>query len=124
LLELSDGLRGLFTPADQGYRRNAFVVDQKNKQLSRLPEDNIMWRSLFLAIGVILVLVGVQCLGVAQFTLKIREEAPASTFLDGGVKLGAQRVITPPPWAPWSLMSTGIVVCLYSFTLPKRVAGN
>lgn len=84
-----------------------------------------MWRSLFLAIGVFLMVLGVQCLGVAQFTLKIREEAPAQTSIfDTTPALGAQKKVTPPPWAPWSLMSTGAVVCLYSFTLPKRVAGN
>jgi hypothetical protein len=84
-----------------------------------------MWRALFLAMGVFLVILGVQCLGVAQFTLKIRDEAPASvSFLDVTPSLGPQKHVIPPPWAPWSLMSTGAVVCLYSFTLPKRVAGN
>jgi hypothetical protein len=29
----------------------------------------------------------------------------------------------PPDWAPWSLMSTGAIVCLYSFTLPRRWNG-
>jgi hypothetical protein len=84
-----------------------------------------MWRAMFLAVGFFLIVLGVQCLGVAQFTLKVREESTASTsLLDATPKLGAQRVLTPPPWAPWSLMSTGAVVCLYSFTLPKRVSGN
>jgi len=84
-----------------------------------------MWRSLFLASGVFLIVLGVQCLGVVQFTLKIRDEAsPATSFLDSTPQLGPQKKLTPPPWAPWSLMSTGAVVCLYSFTLPKRVAGK
>jgi hypothetical protein len=84
-----------------------------------------MWRSLFLAIGVFLIVLGIQCLGVAQFTLKIRDESAASTSIfDATPTLGPQKKVTPPPWAPWSLMSTGAVVCLYSFTLPKRVAGN
>ena len=84
-----------------------------------------MWRALFLALGVFLLVLGVQCLGVAQFTLKIRDEAPASTnIFDATPSLGPQIQIAPPPWAPWSLMSTGAVVCLYSFTIPKRVAGN
>jgi hypothetical protein len=84
-----------------------------------------MWRALFLAIGVFLIILGVQCLGVAQFTLKIRDEAPTSvSFLEVTPSLGPQKHLIPPPWAPWSLMSTGAVVCLYSFTLPKRVAGN
>jgi hypothetical protein len=84
-----------------------------------------MWRALFLAMGVFLMILGVQCLGVAQFTLKIRDEAPASAnIFETTPTLGAQKTLTPPPWAPWSLMSTGAVVCLYSFTIPKRVAGN
>ncbi len=84
-----------------------------------------MWRALFLAIGAFLIILGVQCLGVAQFVLKIHEEAPASTnIFESTPSLGPQIKITPPPWAPWSLMSTGAVVCLYSFTIPKRVAGN
>ena len=33
------------------------------------------------------------------------------------------REITPPEWAPWSLLSVGSVVLLYSFTIPQRVAG-
>jgi hypothetical protein len=84
-----------------------------------------MWRALFLAIGVFLIILGVQCLGVAQFTLKIHDEAPGSASLfEDTPRLGQQKILLPPPWVPWSLMSTGAVVCLYSFTLPKRVAGN
>jgi hypothetical protein len=84
-----------------------------------------MWRALFLAAGMFSIILGVQCLGVTQFTLKIRDEAPASApFFGSTSTLGPQKQLTPPPWAPWSLMSTGAVVCLYSFTLPKRVAGN
>ena len=35
-----------------------------------------------------------------------------------------QKQIVPPPWAPWSLLSSGAVMCLYSFTIPRRVAGG
>ena len=31
------------------------------------------------------------------------------------------REVIPPDWAPWSLMGTGAVVMLYSFTIPQRV---
>ena len=30
------------------------------------------------------------------------------------------REINPPDWAPWSLISAGAVVIIYSFTIPKR----
>jgi hypothetical protein len=84
-----------------------------------------MWRAMFLAMGVFLLLLGVQCLGVSQFVLKVRDEAPtAGSFLETTSAVGPQKIIAPPPWAPWSLMSTGAVVCLYSFTIPKRVSGN
>ncbi|MGD0038732.1 MAG: hypothetical protein ABSC53_15710 [Bacteroidota bacterium] len=97
----------------------------KEGDSSVFSEDFIMWRALFLAMGIFLIIVGVQCLGVAQFTLKIRDEATESTSIfDSTPALGAQKQVIPPPWAPWSLMSTGAVVCLYSFTIPKRVAGK
>jgi len=30
----------------------------------------------------------------------------------------------PEPWVPFSLTASGIIVCLYSFTLPKRFNGG
>jgi hypothetical protein len=35
-----------------------------------------------------------------------------------GEKGGA---ISPPDWAPWTMISTGTVMVLYSFTLPKKM---
>jgi hypothetical protein len=85
----------------------------------------IMWRSFFLAIGLYVALFGVQCLGVQKFILKTREQVVAKEGgpLGGPPKpqLGPNKEFVPPPWAPWSLMSTGAVVCLYSFTIPKRI---
>jgi hypothetical protein len=34
------------------------------------------------------------------------------------------REFTPPEWAPWTLMSCGVVVLLYSFTIPRRMGGG
>jgi hypothetical protein len=33
----------------------------------------------------------------------------------------AQREISPPEWAAWSLLSAGAVVILYSITLPQKM---
>ena len=90
-----------------------------------LRENHAMWRSLFLASGIFLMILGMECLGVESVRLKLREPppAPVSPF-DSPPDQGAMRVITPPPWVPWSLLSCGAVVCLYSFTIPRRVAGN
>ncbi len=84
-----------------------------------------MWRAFFLAIGFAIMLLGVECLAVERVTLKMRDDppAPVSPF-DTEMKLGPQKQISPPPWAPWSLLSSGAVMCLYSFTIPRRVSGS
>ena len=33
----------------------------------------------------------------------------------------AYREVTPAEWAPWSLLSAGAVVTLYSFTIPAKL---
>jgi len=84
-----------------------------------------MWRAFFLAIGFFLIILGVECLGVERVSLKIHDKpaAPVSPF-DIEPRVGVPKQITPPPWAPWSLLSSGAVMCLYSFTIPRRVAGK
>lgn len=77
-----------------------------------------MWRAMFLALGVYLVLLGVQCLGIDRFVLTVREPPTAA-----GLASGSAKEVVPPDWAPWSLISTGAVVCLYSFTIPSRLKG-
>jgi hypothetical protein len=80
-----------------------------------------MWRSFFLAIGITFVLVGVQFLGIEKVVLKMKGEPPAATSpFDTEPKPAPAVEVNPPPWAPYSMMSTGAIVCLYSFTLPKR----
>ena len=86
-----------------------------------------MWRSFFLAIGTFLVLLGAQCLGVEKFVLKSRETVQATQtgiFDQNGIPAASGRVIDPPPWAAWSLMASGAVVCIYSFSIPRRMNGG
>ena len=84
-----------------------------------------MWRAVFLAIGITLVILGVECLGVESVNLKLRDAPPEPTSpWDTAPKTGPNKTLTPESWAPWSLMSSGIVVCLYSFTVPRRVQGK
>ncbi len=84
-----------------------------------------MWRALFLAIGFFVMILGVECLGVERVSLKMRDDPPPpiSPF-DLEPKEGAPKADRPAPWAPWSLLASGAVMCLYSFTIPRRVAGN
>jgi hypothetical protein len=84
-----------------------------------------MWRAFFLAIGFFVMILGVECLGVERVHLKVREDPPAPTSpFDTETKIGPQKQLVPPPWAPWSLLASGAVTCLYSFTIPRRVSGN
>ena len=85
-----------------------------------------MWRAFFLAVGVYLILLGGQCLGVQKFILKDRRPVVQQVqqpflFRANQPQVGPQKELVPPPWAPWSLMSTGAVVCLYSFSIPHRL---
>ena len=82
-----------------------------------------MWRAFFLAIGAYLVLLGAQCLGIEKLILNIHERAQeqADLFSPEEPKPGPKIVASPAPWTPWSLMSTGAVVCIYSFTIPSRI---
>ncbi|MBN1395140.1 MAG: hypothetical protein JW959_08965 [Pirellulales bacterium] len=83
-----------------------------------------MWRAFFLAIGFFLMILGVECLGVERVTLKVHDDPPPAGPFAAEVKTGPRKQIVPPPWAPWSLLSSGAVMCLYSFTIPRRVAGE
>ncbi len=86
-----------------------------------------MWRSFFLAIGICLCIVGAECLVIERAYLKPQQRRPAeptSVSLFGRTPAAPpRREWTPPEWAPWSLLSAGAVIVLYSFTLPRRMAG-
>ncbi|MDH3717547.1 MAG: hypothetical protein OES79_05440 [Planctomycetota bacterium] len=81
-----------------------------------------MWRALFLAIGMFICLIGLQCLVIekavfANFAQPVQE---TNTF---GISEPAPRgrVVVPPDWAPWAFLASGVVVILYSFTIPRRM---
>ncbi len=70
-----------------------------------------MWRSFFLAIGVYCCLLGFEALCIDRAVLKPR--------MNGSQVVAESRVVDPPQWAAWSLLSGGAIVVLYSFTLTK-----
>lgn len=69
-----------------------------------------MWRALFLALGMSCCILGLESLAVEKAVLNVKSSG----------KDNQQTVVSPPDWAPWSLMSGGTVVMLYSFTIPNR----
>lgn len=77
-----------------------------------------MSRAFFLAVGLFVMFLGVQTLGIQRFVLKGHEPTAAGQDIAARNSPASNRVLEPPPWAPWSLMATGAVVSLYAVTLP------
>jgi hypothetical protein len=71
-----------------------------------------MWRSLFLALGIFTLVLGLEALVIDSATFATHGEAVAS------------RELVPAEWAPWSLLSAGAIVIIYSFTLPQKLKGG
>ncbi|MFO0870069.1 MAG: hypothetical protein U0935_14150 [Pirellulales bacterium] len=80
-----------------------------------------MIRSLFLALGLTTVILGLECLVVEKATLA---GPPPQKNTWGQSVAAPPRDVVPPEWAPWGLLTGGAVVLLYSFTIPKRVTGG
>ena len=80
-------------------------------------------RSFFLAAGMTAVLFGLCSAGLDTITLNQREKpAPSQdTLLPSEPALGARKVIPIPHYLPSALIGGGIVVSVYTFTLPKRL---
>ncbi len=66
-----------------------------------------MWRAMFLALGIYCVLIGLEGLALHSATLK-------EWVTEGTRELNLER------WMPWSILSAGAIVILYSFTIPRR----
>jgi hypothetical protein len=74
-----------------------------------------MIRAFFLALGIYAFILGLECLVIDKAVLKAGADSAAEQFAT------SYREITPAEWAPWSLLSGGAVVILYSFTLPAKL---
>ncbi len=83
-----------------------------------------MWRSIFLAIGVMLIIIGVETLVIDSATVYSAARSTATDFIDPTATPGrSTRVVQPGEWVPWAALSVGAVVVLYVYTLPRRWHG-
>jgi hypothetical protein len=86
-----------------------------------------MWRAFFLAVGISMCILGAECLAVERFELVTEEQAVAESPSTPATLFGAPppslepvtNDIEPPEWAPWSLLSAGAVIILYSLTINR-----
>lgn len=83
-----------------------------------------MSRAFFFAVGLYVLFLGLECLCVQKFILRARPPAAQPPAVTASASSGTRVTMTPAPWTAWSLMSTGAVVCLYSFTIPEKPAGK
>jgi hypothetical protein len=97
------------------------VCGAADHPLRIVSEEVNMWRAFFLSLGIFVFIIGAECLAVEKFVLKKRQETVVGAAFNMSSAPGPNKVFTPPAWAPWSLMSTGAVVCLYCFTVPRLV---
>ena len=81
-----------------------------------------MWRSFFLGVGISLCILGGEGLVFDKAILRgdqtvLRPSQPTA------VSQSAPREVTMPEWAPWSFLSSGAVIILYSITLARGSGG-
>jgi hypothetical protein len=79
-------------------------------------------RASFFAVGLFVTMWGASCLFVDKLVLNVRDQPIRGQRFLGMLSTNAQRqkVLDPPDWAAFSLMSVGAVTMLYSFALPKK----
>ena len=86
-----------------------------------------MFRSLSLAIGITLCILGLEFMVVDKVVMADDNRSATATNSTFGGSLSSVtrsgREYEPPEWMPWSLMSAGAIIIIYSFTIPRRVAG-
>src|SRR5690349_11838211 len=89
-------------------------------------EGQAMWRAFFLSFGIFLCVMGLECLLMEKAVLAGgRTQATYTTASYGGASYGTSplaqgREVTPPEWAPWSLLSVGAITIIYSRTLKRN----
>jgi len=86
-----------------------------------LVEATVMWRAFFLAVGIFLCILGAECLAVETFEMAPGEpdpQATPATMFGNPPQIG--RHIQPAEWAPWSFLSAGAVIILYSLTINRQ----
>ena len=106
----------LSRPVDEKLRSMTCAIGRQ-APLYGVPDE--MLRAFFLAMGIYAFILGLECLVLDKAVLQPSREASASAMAQQVAP--ALREIAPAEWAPWSLLSAGAVVTLYSFTIPAKL---
>ncbi len=85
-----------------------------------------LWRAFFCAVGIVLVIGGLECLLIdsAILTTKVTEtpsmQASGGLFSATPSPVTRNSVFKPSDWFPWSLLASGAIVMLYSYSLRRN----
>ena len=89
-----------------------------------LPRGSVMWKAFFVALGITLCILGVECLVLDKAILKKQKTetvaACAQSLFRPQESTPDPKELKPEDWHPWSLLSSGAVIILYSFSIPRR----
>jgi hypothetical protein len=84
-------------------------------------------RNQYFFLGVVIVLMGFQFRVVSEFVLtedatQFLAERMHSSGADGAMaalSVGSQKVVHPPEWLGWCMISVGAVLILHSLAMPR-----
>jgi hypothetical protein len=81
-----------------------------------------MMRGTFFSIGMFIALWGVSLLFVDKLVVNVADDTSRTPGFRGmlGNNQQKQRVIDPPDWVSFSLLSVGAVTMLYAVALPRK----
>ena len=93
-----------------------------------LIRPNTMWRAFFCAIGIVLIIMGIECLLIDSAVLvagvlddpTIQIQQQSGGLFAPPVQKPVDRVFRPSEWFPWSLLATGAITLLYSISLRRN----
>ena len=86
-------------------------------------------RNQFFFLGFIVLLIGLQVRYVSAYVLnpeatkflaeRTGQSAAATSMFSAFSATGARKVVQPPEWLSWCLISVGAVLCLHSLAMSK-----
>lgn len=81
-----------------------------------------MWRAFFCAIGLSALILGGEFLVINRATLMLPADPNVQEFplIHGMQATVHTREFVPPEWAPWTLLSFGAVLLLYTSTVARE----
>lgn len=80
-----------------------------------------MWRALFIAAGLAMAILGAEFMLIDKAVLTMpNDKSEQSHMFAAPPPLFTTREYVPPEWTPWTLISVGAIVVMYTSAMAKR----